>query len=207
MIYINEFEYFLVGILTLMPVTKNLTEIFIDNIVIKRKIYQYTNWNIVMLVINFINNNYFDYYNKIIDKFIAFNSLQIFIFFHSFMLYDKRILFEELQGIEPFSRKLSIFNSISKKTLLFYEYIILNIILHILPVYYYKDSLINYNNNDVNMYTYSIIFKFTWVLNIVGDFNVTSLYVPKLDISNIKIVNIILFLDIFIDKLLIELSY
>ena len=94
---INEFEIFLFGILTMMPVTKKLSEIFIENIAIKRKLCQYTIWNMVMILVNYIINNYFDYYNLIINKFIALNSLQIFIFFHSFMIYDKRILFEELQ--------------------------------------------------------------------------------------------------------------
>jgi len=57
------------------------------------------------------------------------------------------------------------------------------------------------------MYTYLIIFKFIWVLNIIGNFNVTSIYIPKLDICNIKIINIIIFNDIFVDKLLTEISY
>lgn len=204
---INDFEIFLVGILTMMPVTKKLSELFIENIAIKRKLCQYTNWNMVMILTNYISNNYFDYYNQIIDKFIAFNSLQIFILFHSFMVYDKRILFEELQGIDPFSRSLSIFNNISKRTLLSCEYFIANIILHILPVYYYKDCLVYYNNTDINMYAYLIIFKFIWVLNIIGNFNVTSIYIPKLDICNIKIINIIILTDIFADKLLTEISY
>ena len=204
---INEFEIFLVGILIIMPVTKKLSEIFIENIAIKIKLCQYTNWNIVMILANYICNNYFDYNNKIIDKFIAFNSLQIFILFHSFMLYDKRILFEELRGINPFSRSLSLFDNISKRTLMSCEYFIANIILHILPVYYYKDCLVYYNNTELNMYTYLIIFKFIWVLNIIGNFNVTSIYIPKLDICNIKIINIIIFIDIFVDKLLTEISY
>ena len=204
---INDFEIFLVGILTMMPVTKKLSEIFIENIAIKRKLCQYTNWNMVMILVNYISNNYFDYYNQIIDKFIAFNSFQIFILFHSFMLYDKRILFEELQGIDPFSRSLSIFNNISKRTLLSCEYFIGNIILHILPVYYYKDCLVYYKNTELNMYAYLIIFKFIWVLNIIGNFNVTSIYIPKLDICNIKIINIIILTDIFADKLLTEISY
>jgi len=204
---INEFEIFLFGILTMMPVTKKLSEIFIENIAIKRKLCQYTIWNMVMVLVNYIINNYFDYYNLIINKFIALNSLQIFIFFHSFMIYDKRILFEELQGIDPFSRYLSIFDNISKRKLLSCEYFIANIFLHILPVYYYKDCLIYYNNSDLNMYTYLIIFKFIWVLNIIGNFNVTSIYIPKLDICNIKIINIIILSDIFADKLLTEISY
>lgn len=123
------------------------------------------------------------------------------------MIYDKRILFEELQGIDPFSRYLSIFDNISKRKLLSCEYFIANIFLHILPVYYYKDCLIYYNNSDLNMYTYLIIFKFIWVLNIIGNFNVTSIYIPKLDICNIKIINIIILSDIFADKLLTEISY
>lgn len=204
---INEFEIFLIGILTMMPVTKKLSEIFVENIAIKKKLCQYTSWNIFMIVVNYINNNYFDYYNKIIDKFIAFNSLQIFILFHSFIIYDKRILFEELEGINPFLRYLSIFNNVSKRSLLSCEYFICNIILHILPVYYYKDCLLYYNDATLNMYAHLIIFKFVWVLNIIGNFNVTSLYVPKLDICNIKVINTIILTDIITDKLLTEISY
>jgi len=205
---INDFEIFLFGILSMMPVTKKISEIFIENIPIKKKLCQYTNWNMVMILVNYISNNYFDYNNQIIDKFIAYNSFQIFILFHSFMIYDKRILFEELQGIEPFSRSLILFNNISKRTLLSCEYFILNIILHILPVYYYKDCLVYYNNYTIiNMYVYLIIFKFIWVLNIIGNFNVTSMYIPKLDICNIKIINIIILTDIFADKFLTKISY
>ena len=204
---INDFEIFLIGILTMMPVAKNISELFIKNIAIKRKLCQYTNWNMVMILVNYINNNYLDYNNQVINKFIAFNSLQIFILFHGFLLYDKRILFEELQGIDPFSRSLSLFNNISKRTLLSCEYFIANIFLHILPVYYYKDCLVYYNNTTCNMYTYLIVFKFIWVLNIIGNFNVTSIYIPKLDICNIKIINIIILTDIFADKFLTKISY
>ena len=130
------------------------------------------------------------------------------MFFHGFILYDKRILFEELQGVEPLSKKLLMFNNISKRTILNCEYILINIILHILPVYYYKNTLLNYNleNKDVSMYLYTIAFKFMWVLNTIGSFNVTSIYVPKLDICNIKIINLIFGIDILSDKLLKYLS-
>lgn len=199
-----NFELFLLTTITLMPVSKKLTEIFIENIVIKRKINQYTNWNITMIFMNYINTNIFLNRNQFIDKFIALNSLQIFMFFHGFILYDKRILFEELQGVEPLSRKLLMFNNISKRTILNCEYILINIILHILPVYYYKNTLLNYNleHKDVSMYLYTIGFKFMWVLNTIGSFNVTSIYVPKLDICNIKITNLIFSIDILSDKLL-----
>ena len=101
-----NFELFLLTTMILMPVSKKLTELFIENIVIKRKINQYTNWNIIMIFMNYINTNIFLSRNLLVDKFIALNSLQIFIFFHGFILYDKQILFEELQGVEPLSRKL-----------------------------------------------------------------------------------------------------
>lgn len=203
-----NFELFLLTTMILMPVSKKLTEIFVENIVIKRKINQYTNWNITMIFMNYINTNIFLSRNLLVDKFIALNSLQIFMFFHGFILYDKRILFEELQGVEPLSRKILLFNNISKRTILNCEYILINIILHILPVYYYRDSLLQYNleNKDVSMYLYTIAFKFMWVLNTIGSFNVTSIYVPKLDICNIKIINLIFGIDILSDKLLKYLS-
>tara|TARA_B100000795_G_scaffold2296_1_gene1589 strand:+ start:3452 stop:4096 length:645 start_codon:yes stop_codon:yes gene_type:complete len=201
---IENFEFFLLTTMILMPVSKKLTEIFIENIIIKRKINQYTNWNIFMIIMNYVNTNIYLNKNVLIDKFIALNSLQIFMFFHGFILYDKRILFEELQGVEPIFKKLLIFNNISKRTILNCEYIIFNIILHILPVYYYRDSLINYNlqNEDFTIYMYTICFKFMWVLNIIGSFNVTSIYVPKLNICNIKIINLIFAIDVLSDKIL-----
>ena len=72
----------------------------------------------------------------------------------------------------------------------------------------YKNTLLNYNleNKDVSMYLYTIAFKFMWVLNTIGSFNVTSIYVPKLDICNIKIINLIFGIDILSDKLLKYLS-
>ena len=57
------------------------------------------------------------------------------------------------------------------------------------------------------MYIYTICFKFVWVLNIIGHFNVTTIYVPKLDVCNIKIINLILLLDFLTDKLLNEITY
>lgn len=205
----NEFEYFLLCILILMPVSKKLADIFIDNVHIKRKLNQYTTWNIVMILFNYINTLYFGYNNLIIDKFIALNSFHILCYFHCFILYDKRILFEELQGVEPFIGKLIPVNGVSKRNLLSFEYFICNIILHILPVYFYKNSLVNYNEKgaDINMYIYTICFKFVWVLNIIGHFNVTTIYVPKLDVCNIKIINLILLLDFLTDKLLNEITF
>ena len=84
----NEFEYFLLCILILMPVSKNLADIFIDNVHIKRKLHQYTTWNLIMILFNYINTMYLGYNNLIIDKFIALNSFHILCYFHCFILYD-----------------------------------------------------------------------------------------------------------------------
>ena len=50
----NEFEYFLLCILILMPVSKNLADIFIDNVHIKRKLHQYTTWNLIIILFNYL---------------------------------------------------------------------------------------------------------------------------------------------------------
>jgi len=201
------FELFVFLSLLLMPVSKKMTNLYISNLVVKRKLNQYTNWNIILIFLNYIYINISGIENPYISKFIAHNSLLINILFHGFMLYDSRILFEKIDDTKPFSRHLSIFNKISDRTLLNYEYIICDIFLHILPVYYYYDNIVNYRiyPYDINMYPYTLLFKFMWALNIIGGFNVSSIYVPSLDICNIKIINLIVIMDYTLDKTLISL--
>ena len=55
------------------------------------------------------------------------------------------------------------------------------------------------------MYPYTLFFKFMWALNIIEGFNVSSIYVPSLDICNIKIINLIVIMDYTLDKTLISL--
>lgn len=205
--YIFEFELFIFLSLILMPISKNLTDIYISNSVVKRKLNQYTNWNIFLIFLNYIYINISGNQNPYISKFIAHNSLLINILFHGFMLYDNRILFEKIDNIKPFSRYLTFFHKISDRTLLNYEYIICDILLHILPVYYYYDNIVNYKiyPYDINIYPYTLLFKFMWALNIIKGFNVSSIYVPSLDICNIKIINLIVIMDYTLDKILLSL--
>jgi len=103
----NQFELFLYTIFICMMISGKYTEnIKID--VLRRKINQYTNWNIYIIFLNYILINYFNINNLMISKFIANNSLNIFILFHTFIIYDSRILFQTLDN-SPF-----IFNKLIK---------------------------------------------------------------------------------------------
>ena len=174
--------------------------------VIKRKINQYTNWNIYIMFVHYILINVFGINNLLISKFIANNSLIIMLLFHSFLMYDPRVLFETIDG-EPFVLN-KIIKNVSSSTLLRTEYMICNIVFHILPVYFYRDTLLQYKSYDdtKNMYLYTIIFKFMWTLNIFGNYNFMSIYIPSFDFSNIKLVNGIIVWDYILDNLLMNLS-
>lgn len=206
----NHFELFLATIITLMPISKKYSQ-YIKIDVMRRKINQYTNWNILMIIANSVLYNIFSIDNHLIARFIAVNSLQIMSLFHLFILYDSNILFHAMDA-SPFLLKHKVFsNRISNDTLVRLEYFVANIVVHILPVYYYKDYLVIKDNsavicdsNDykIHMFQYLIMFKFMWVLNIFGDFNITSIYVPKFEGCNVKLVNLVVIIDYISYKLI-----
>ena len=201
----NQFELFLYIIFICMMISKKYT----DNIqvdVLRRKINQYTNWNIYIIFLNYLLINYAGINNLLISKFIANNSLNIFIIFHSFLLYDSRILFQTLDNT-PFVLN-KIIKCISDKRLLQTEYMICNIIFHVLPVYFYRDTLVHYKSYDdtKNLYLYTILFKFMWTLNIFGNYNFMSIYIPSFEFSNIKLINGIVVWDYILDNIIMNIS-
>jgi len=194
----NQFEIFLATVIILMPITKKYSQ-FITIDIIRRKINQYTNWNILMIIMNSAIYNFFNIDNHLISRFIAINSFQIMSLFHLFLLYDSAILFC-LMDATPILLKHKIFSAISKTNLVRFEYFVVNIIVHILPVYYYKDYLVL--KDDIHMFQYLIMFKFMWVLNIFGDFNITSIYVPTFEGCNVKLINLVVIIDYISYKLI-----
>jgi len=194
----NQFEIFLATVIILMPITKKYSQ-FITIDIIRRKINQYTNWNILMIIMNSAIYNFFNIDNHLISRFIAINSFQIMSLFHLFLLYDSAILFC-LMDATPILFKHRIFSSISKTNLVRFEYFVVNIIVHILPVYYYKDYLVL--KDDIHLFQYLIMFKFMWVLNIFGNFNITSIYVPTFEGCNIKLINLVVIIDYISYKLI-----
>ena len=204
----NQFEIFLATIISLMPISKKYSQsIKID--ILRRKINQYTNWNILMIIVNSMMYNIFNIDNNLISRFIAINSFQIMTLFHLFILYDSNILFYA-QDIKPFILKYNVFNKISDFHLVRFEYFVCNLFVHILPVYVYRDFLtiknVNENAicvyNNINMFQYIIMFKFMWVLNIFGDFNITSIYVPSFKGCNVKLINLVVTIDYITYKLI-----
>jgi hypothetical protein len=75
-----------------------------------------------------------------------------------------------------------------------------------LPVYFYRDYLVLRSGGGdtmpIDMFHYIIMFKFMWVLNIFGDFNITSIYVPTFSGCNVKLVNLVVAIDFLTYKLL-----
>jgi len=205
----NQFEIFLITIISLMPISKKYSQ-YIKVDIIRRKINQYTNWNILMIIANSALYNILNIDNFLISRFIAINSVQIMSLFHLFVLYDSSILFY-IMNAQPVILKHKIFSIISNNNLVRIEYFIGNIIIHILPVYFYKDYLVLKEDNDVifdnnnykiHMFQYLIMFKFMWVLNIFGDFNITSIYVPKFEGCNVKLINLVVIIDYISYKLI-----
>jgi hypothetical protein len=196
----NHFEIFFATIIMLMPISKKYSP-FIKNDVLRRKINQYTNWNILMILANSALYNIFRIDNYIISRFIAINSIQIMTLFHMFMIYDSNVLFCVMDA-KPVLLKHTIFSKISNNLLVRFEYFIANIMVHIMPVYYYRDYLTIKDNSNIDMFHYIIMFKFMWVLNIFGDFNITSIYVPTFNGCNVKLVNLVVIVDFFTYKLI-----
>ena len=205
----NQFEMFLTTIITLMPISKKYSQ-YIKNDIIRRKINQYTNWNILMIFANSVLYNIMNIDNHLIARFIAINSIQIMSLFHLFVLYDSSILFYVMES-KPTILNHWIFSKISANNLVRTEYFIGNILVHILPVYFYRDYLVLKQDNDVicdndnykiHMFQYLVMFKFMWVLNIFGNFNITSIYVPKFEGCNVKLVNLVIIIDYISYKLI-----
>jgi len=129
----NQFEIFYMSIIMLMPLSKKYAPL-IKSDVVRRKINQYTNWNLLMILANSILYNVWDIDNYIISRFIAINSIQIMTLFHMFMIYDSNVLFCVMND-EPVLLKHSVFSRISNNLLVRFEYFIANIMVHRMPVY------------------------------------------------------------------------
>jgi hypothetical protein len=196
----NQFEMFYMTVIMLMPISKKYSQ-FIKIDVLRRKINQYTNWNILMMLMNSVLYNIFNIDNHIISRFIAINSIQIMTLFHMFMIYDSNVLFCVMDA-KPFLLKNAIFNRISNNLLVRFEYFLANIVVHIMPVYYYRDYFTIKDNSNLDMFHYIIMFKFMWVLNIFGDFNITSIYVPTFNGCNVKLINLVVIVDFVTYKLI-----
>ena len=74
----NQFDLFLYMIFISMMISSKYNSSIKIN-VIKRKINQYTNWNIYIMFVHYILINVFGINNLLISKFIANNSLIIMI--------------------------------------------------------------------------------------------------------------------------------
>ena len=194
----NQFEIFYGIIVVLMPISNRYAP-YIKNDVVRRKINQYTNWNILMILANSAMYNLFAMDNYIISRFIAINSFQIMTLFHLFMVYDSNVLFCVMDA-KPVLLQHAVFSRISNHILVRAEYFVANIVVHILPVYFYRDYLVM--KMDMDMFHYIIMFKFMWVLNIFGDFNITSIYVPTFSGCNVKLVNLVVAIDFLTYKVL-----
>jgi hypothetical protein len=199
----NQFEMFYIFFIMLMPFSKKYAPL-IKSDVVRRKINQYTNWNLLMILANYALYNVWGIDNHIISRFIAINSIQIMTLFHLFIMYDSNVLFCVMND-EPVLLKHSICRRISTSNLVRLEYLIGNIVVHILPVYFYRKYL--FLAAELDMLPYIIMFKFLWVLNIFGDFNITSIYVPSFDGCNVRLLNIVVIVDFITYKVLNTFIY
>lgn len=193
--FFNNFmlaTYFFIQIMLFIP--KLLLK---KNSTITRKINQYTIWNLKIICVDYILNNYFNINNIFLSKFIAFNSIQICILYHIIILYDKKVLFSIVNNeIKPFVNLIGINSKKYNIRIIYFEYMIINVLIHILPIYSYKKYLINYDEyNMINMSIYTILFKFYWALNVFGNFDITKLYIPEYKGCDIILFNSILLFD------------
>ncbi len=185
---LSFFNNFLISIFLFMPCVRHLP---IYNKTVSRKINQYTNWNLFMIACNHVLYNYYQIDNIFICRFLALNSLQIFFIYHMFILYDSRVLFDILDNAKPFLLNIGSHHNFMIKL----EYFIINFFIHILPAYMYKDYLLQKLPSDMNIGIYTILFKFMWALNVFGNFNVVSIYLPTFDLCSVKLFNMIVALD------------
>lgn len=183
------FHNFMVGIYVFMPMTKYLPRLFLrtHNKTLERKLNQYTNWNLFMIGCQYILHRYFQIDNVYLSKFLALNSLEIFLIYHGFVIYDSRILFDILDNGKPFLLNIGAYHNFMIKL----EYFIINFLIHILPAYAYKDYILQ--SGDMNIHT--ILFKFMWALNVFGNFDVISIYLPSFNLCSVKLFNMILIFD------------
>jgi len=193
--FFNNFmlaTYFFIQIMLFIP--KILLK---KNSTITRKINQYTIWNLKIICVDYILNNYFNINNIFLSKFIAFNSVQICILYHIIILYDKKVLFSIVNNeIKPFVNLIGINSKKYNISIIYFEYMIINVLIHILPIYSYRKYLINYDEyNMINMSIYTMLFKFYWALNVFGNFDITKLYIPEYKGCDIILFNSILLLD------------
>jgi hypothetical protein len=191
---LSFFYNFLISIFVFMPCVRYLPIINNpNNKTISRKINQYTNWNLFMLACNSIIYNYYHIDNVFISKFLALNSLQIFFIYHMFILYDSRVLFDILDNAKPFLLNIGKYNTFMIRL----EYFIINFFIHILPAYMYKDYILQKlpDEPELNIGIYTILFKFMWALNVFGNFNVVSIYLPTFDFCSVKLFNMIVVFD------------
>ena len=198
---ISIFHNFLLSTFVSMSFMKHLPCFLIkENKTIQRKFNQYTNWNIFMICAHYIMYHYYDIHSSYLSKFIAINSLQIFLLYHGFVIYDSRILFDILDNSKPFLLNIGRNHNIMIRI----EYIIINFFIHILPIISYWKYLFEplpcYCM--MNMSVYTILFKFMWALNIFGNFEVISIYLPSLKICSIKLFNMIVIFDYSVSILL-----
>lgn len=188
------FNNFLAGIFLFMPFVRHLPRIVIRENnpnfkTISRKINQYTNWNLFMIGCNYILNHYYHIDNIFISQFLALNSFQIFFIYHMFILYDSRILFDILDNAKPFLLNIGSHHNFMIRL----EYFIINFFIHILPAYAYKDYLVQGPVHNICVYT--ILFKFMWALNVFGNFDVISIYLPTFHFCSVKLFNMIVIFD------------
>ena len=80
--------------ITLMPISKKYSQ-YIKIDVLRRKINQYTHWNILMIFTNSMLYNVFNIDNYLISRFIAINSFQIM----SLLEEDKNYLIDRINNI------------------------------------------------------------------------------------------------------------
>lgn len=188
------FNNFMLCICIIMPFVKYLPKYIMESDTMNRKINQYTNWNLFLILCNHMLFR-FGIENLFICKFIALNSLQIFLLYHGFIIYDKGILFDitDKQSRPFVPINIPKYNKLLIQT----EYFIINIFIHILPAYYYIDYLIKKQayGNEINMALYTILFKFFWALNVFGSFNVVSIYLPSFNGCVITLFNAIVASD------------
>lgn len=167
----KEFEKMLFFITIVLPFFHKIPKIIFKNnkriIYWELKLSQYTNWNILIILLNCVLN-YYNIYNNILLEFITVNSISICITFHLIYLNDYNLIY-----IFPKTNDMS-----------FIEFHLCSFITHILPVIYF---LYKYNNIEIeyqqpiycpniNIGIYTLLFKLLWCFTTVKDFEVAKIY-------------------------------
>jgi len=182
----KEHELIIGGTSVIIPMIiytiKNTLPESVDRTHIIISLMQYTNWNLILIFINYFRNN------RYLNVFIAINSTTIFTVYHLFHFTNKALI-KTLPNIP--------------KDATDFEINVANFFLHVLPFLVYINSVNKYNYIiDSNVGYNVILFTFVWALQCFQSLDPHVAYFKISDDNVYRLWIFIVFYNIFLGNLL-----